>query len=150
MKKTNKKKAEDLIKKGDALKNKGAYKKALQKYKKALDFGPDRADLYDRLVAAHEKATEEWEIKDVVDSLSWVMEKQELENPSLKLLHEQLTPEGALVTQKIHQLLLTEDETEEARLTNEIRAFGTAAISPLLFILLELKKGAKKQKENPS
>lgn len=141
--KPNKEKAEKLLTKGDELLQKGKFKRALRKFKKAQKYDPERADIYDRLVKAHEAATKDWDVEDVVESVGWVMEQQELQDPSFKMLHAKLSPEWNNVTERIKTLIVCEDEKEECRIVEEIRAFGEEAIYPLLHTLLQIKKGSK-------
>ena len=148
MPKVNKKKALKLLAKGDRLLTKGKSKRALKKFKKAHAFDPDNKEIYDRLVSSHDQATEDWEIEDVVESVSWVMEKQELENPALKMVHAQLSPEWNEITEKIVSLIQCEDESTEANIIEEIKAFGEEAIYPLIFTLLQIKKGASDKNES--
>lgn len=146
-KKTNKKKAEKLIARGDKLAKKGKFGRALKKYKKARKFDPERADLYDRLVNTHEKSTEEWKLQDVAESVGWVMEKQELENPAIKLLHRRLSPEWNQIIEKISTLIMCEAEDQECKIIEEIQSFGTEAVYPLIYIILQIKKGATEKKK---
>lgn len=146
MQKINKQKADKLIAKGDRLKAKGKFEKALKKYKKAKKYDPERADLYDRLIEAHDKSTKEWCEEDVAESVGYVMDKQEIENPSIKLLHERLTPEWTKVTEKIGRLIISDNEAEESEIIQEIQAFGPSAVYPLIYTLLQIKKGAGETK----
>jgi len=134
-----KKKAEKLITKGDKLLAKGSSKKALGKYKKAKDLDPERADVYDKLVDAHDKATDEWEASDIVESVSWTMEKQEVENPLIKLTHAMLNPDAQEVSEKINGLFQAETREEEADLVDEIHKHGESAVYPLLHTLIQIK-----------
>lgn len=140
-KKTNKVKVGRLIEKGDELLKKGKFKKALEKFKKALDLDPDRPELYDRLIDAHDKADIEWDEKDVADSVGWVMKRQELTNPSIKITHARLTPEWQEVTDKIKLLIAASSEGDEQKLIEAIRSHETDAIYPLIDTILQIKKG---------
>lgn len=143
MPKINKKKAAKLLAKGDKLLEKGKFKRALKKFKKARKYDPDNKEIYDRLVQSHNEATKDWQLEDVVESVGWVMEKQELENPAMKMVHAQLKPEFAQVTEKIAALIKASDENEEGRLIEEIKSFEGDAVYPLISILLQIKRGAK-------
>lgn len=136
--------AAKLISEGDEYMAKKKYTKALKRYKKAKELAPERTDLYDKLIKAHDLAVkeEDWHEDDVADSVGWTMEKQELENPALKLLHERLTPEWNNISAKISALITSESEDDEIRIVEEIRAYGHDAIYPLIFTLLQIKKGA--------
>lgn len=141
MKTKDKKNADAHIKKGDKFSKAGKFKKALAEYKKAKDLDPNSAKLYDKLVKTHEKATKEWDAEDIVESVGWVMEKQELENPEIKITHAKLSPEWNLVTEKIQKLICSGTEAEEFKTIEEISAFGDKAIYPLVDAILQIKKG---------
>lgn len=145
----NKKRAAKLLSEGDKLLKKSRFKEALKKYKKARKYDPERPDIYDRLIRAHDKSTGKWSEKDVVESVGWLMEKQEIENPSLKLLHAKLSPEWKSVADKIETLITCDNEDDEYRIIEEIRAFNAAAIYPLIYTILQIKKGlfGKKDEE---
>jgi vacuolar-type H+-ATPase subunit I/STV1 len=145
MPKINKEKAARLLAKGDKLATKGKNRRALKKFKKAHKFDPNNKDILDRLVKSHDDATKDWEIEDMVESVSWVMEKQELDNPSMKMLHAQLTPEGKAVSEKIVALFQSESEEDENKIAEEIKSFGTDAIYPLISTILQIKKGASEK-----
>jgi len=147
---TNKEKADKLIKKGDTLLAKGKHKRALKKFKKAKELDPERSDIYDRLVNAHEKATTEWSEEDVALSVSWTMEKQEAVNPSMKLIHERLTPEWSEIMTKIGELIVTDQEDDEDRIIQEIQGYGEQAIHPLIHTILQIKKGAGDSEKDDS
>lgn len=148
--KIDKNKADKLIAKGDKLATKGKFKRALKKYKKAKNYDPERADLYDKLVDAHDKATKEWKAKDVADSVGWVMEKQEKENPAIKHLHERLSPEWTQVLEKIRVLIMCDNEDEESKIIEEITAFGEDAVYPLIYTILQIKKSSMKDSKEDS
>lgn len=142
MKTTDNEKAEKLISQGDSLFKKGKFKDALKKYKKAQVLNPKRQDIYDRLVETHEKSTGEWKPEDVVESVGYVMEKQEVMNPAIKFLHQRLTPEWRAVIDKASELLMCAGEDKEYSLIEEIQSFGRDAVYPLIYVLLQIKKSA--------
>lgn len=144
---TNKKKADGLITKGDELKKNGMFKQALKKYKNAQELDPERVEIYDKLIATHEEATKEWSEQDMAESVGWVMQKQELRNPAVKLLHERLSPQFDAVSKKITDLILSPTEEDEYRIIEDIKGFGTDAIYPLIFTLLQIKRDAREVKE---
>lgn len=144
MPKINKKKADKLLAKGDKLAEKGKFDKALKKYKKAHEYDPENKIIYDRLVKTHDEATEEWEAEDIVESVGWVMQKQELENPEIKMIHAQLTPEWKEIMEKIATLIQCDNEEAENKLIEEIRNFGSDAVYPLIHTILQIKRGASK------
>lgn len=81
--------------KGDKDFKKGKFKKALAHYREAQKLDPGKTVLYDKLVEAHKKAVKKWTREDFSSSLEWTMKKQELENPSLKKVHERMDPDAA-------------------------------------------------------
>jgi len=138
---TDKERAERLIVKGDKLLAKGRPKRALEKFKKAKELDPSRADIYDRLVKAHDRATTEWNEEDVAMSVSWTMEKQAASDPAMNLVHERLTPEWTEIMNKIGELIQAEQETDEKRIIQEIKGYGEKAVHPLIYALLQIKRG---------
>jgi|GEM_PF-3489447 len=140
-----KKEAENLIKKGDRLFEKGRYKDAHTKYKEASQLCPEMPDVYDKLSAAHEKIVKDWGIGEMVESVGYAMAKQEAESPSIRFLHRRLSPEWNTIMNKINELILCEGEEAEFKIVEEIETFGTAAIYPLIHILLEIKKTGKEK-----
>lgn len=142
-----KKKSERLVGEGDSLAKKGKFKQALKKYRQAKECDPERADIYDRLISAHDKSTKNWTEEDVAESVGYAMKKQEVENPGIKYLHERLTPEWNEIAEKIAHLISCENEEEEIKLIGEIKSYETAAIYPLIYTLLQIKKGASSRGE---
>ena len=145
MTRKNSNKASRLIAKGDKLIEKGKFKRALKKFKKALKFDPDRAELYDRLVNAHEQATEDWAEKDVAESVLWVMKKQEIENPAIKMTHAKLEPEWKEIAQKIKLLLVCDNKEDEGKIIEMIVSYGTDSIYPLIDTIIQIREGFKNQ-----
>lgn len=135
-----------LVAKGDEYMRKGKPKKALKKYMDAKVLSPDNADIYDRLIKAHEASTKEWDIEDFAKSVSWLMTKQEIEHPKIKMLHERMTPEWKDITDHIAKLITASEEDEES-LISKICAYGEKAVMPLIEFILYLKniKGEKER-----
>ncbi len=127
---------------GDALAAKGDYKKALKKYRQAVKDEPDRPGLYDKLIEAHEKAKPSWEKKDFVESLSWTMKKQEIEEPAIKQVHAKLTPEWKKAVD-VAVKLMNAPEGDEAKLTEELVSMGEIGTR----VLIELLRMAKPKGE---
>lgn len=88
--KTPKEKADRLIQKGDRLLAKGKTEKALKKYRKALSLDPENQILYEKLVNTKQQDPKEWKLDDFVESMEWVLQGQQLQNPELKKLYEEL------------------------------------------------------------
>lgn len=132
-------KAERLERDGDRLLAKGKATAALKKYRAVEMRVPDRAAIYAKLIAAHAMATREWGPEDLAESLAWEMRRQEVEHPEIRPIHERLSPEWQTITERIHRLVGTEDETVIRQLTEEIAGFGARAVRPLLDMLVTLK-----------
>lgn len=138
--KSNIKKAQKLEAAGDALVAKGDYKKALKKYERAAKQEPDRPGLYDKLIDAHNKAKPEWKKEDFVESLSWTMKKQEIEEPAIRQVHAKLAPEWKKAVAVAVKLINAPDD-ETAKLTEELVAMGEIGTR----VLVELLRLAKTQ-----
>ncbi|MBI2346216.1 MAG: dephospho-CoA kinase [Deltaproteobacteria bacterium] len=69
---------------------KGNAVRALKQYREVQRLEPGNPAIYSKLIAAHQAATSAWRPKDFVDSLSWEMRRQELEQPGLKAVHKRL------------------------------------------------------------
>jgi hypothetical protein len=137
--KTNLKKADKLEAAGDKLATKGDFKKALKKYRDAAKEDPGRAALYDKLVGSLEKAKPEWKEEDFVESLSWTMKKQELEEPGIRQVHAKLTPEWKRVTELAISALNAPDEKIFVKYSEELVASGEIATRVLLELLRMIK-----------
>lgn len=103
--KKKKTKAETAEEKGDKAYAKKKYARALGHYRKAQKSNPGNAAIYEKLVNAHRQKPGEWTEADFAESLEWTMKKQELENPSLKKVHERLDPDKAKAA--LLEILLT-------------------------------------------
>ena len=145
MSKNNPKKAKKLISKGDKLLEKGKAPKALKMFKKAKDLDPGNVEVYDKLIRAHEASTLDWEETDVAESVGWLMEKQQIENPSIKLVHETLEPEWKQVMEQIGMLFAAPTDEDEERVIAKIKDFGDKALYPLIYTLLQIKKGPESE-----
>ncbi|OGQ06168.1 MAG: hypothetical protein A2W61_04985 [Deltaproteobacteria bacterium RIFCSPLOWO2_01_44_7] len=80
-----------------------------------------------------------WGLEDFVESVDKVMQKQEKENPTMKQVHAQLSPEWKRVSEKIGQLLMLTDAKEIDRLREEVVQEGEIATRVLIDFLLAIK-----------
>lgn len=134
-------KAEKLEAQGDALMAQGKPARALEKYRAAEAVPSDHAELYTKLIAAHQAATTEWTEADFSQSLAWEMRRQELEHPAVKATHERLAPEWQQVTELLQRLIATPDHATELELVDRILQYETKALRPLLDCILAIKHG---------
>ncbi len=105
-KKNPKEKASRLLSKGDRLLQKGKAERALKKFRKALSLDSTNPLIYEKLIVAKDLSQENWGADDFTESLEWVMKRQELENPELVYLYDQLS-EVAQQKSKTQILALT-------------------------------------------
>lgn len=91
------------------------------------------------------KRQKKWELKDFVESVDEVMQKQEKENPAMRQVHARLSPEWKRVSEKIGRLLSLNDEDEISRLREEIVGEGEIATRVLIDFLFAIKNQAKQQ-----
>ncbi|MBI4238167.1 MAG: hypothetical protein HY696_07110 [Deltaproteobacteria bacterium] len=134
--------AERLEGEGDRLLAQGKTKAALKKFRAAEALGAERPELYTKLIQAHQAATTEWTAEDFTASLGWEMRRQELLHPEIRAAHERLSPEWREVTERLRRLFVSTDAALVERLTEEIAAYGGAAVRPLLDFLLVIKHAA--------
>ena len=78
-------------------------------------------------------------LKEFVKSVDDVMQTQEKENPAMKHLHAQLSPDWQRVSEKIGRLLTLNDQKEIENLREEVVADGEIATRVLIDFLLALK-----------
>jgi len=135
--KPNPKKAEKLQAKGDKFNEAEKFEKALKAYKEAQEADPDNPQIYEKLARTQSQLDGEWDEKDFIESLDWVMKKQEIENPEIKNIYEALSPEYQQIKQLVAQMLMTEPEQRDPLLA-KIKSFKEKAVQPLLDILLSL------------
>ncbi len=135
-----KSKFQSHVDKGDKHASKNKFDKALKEYKKAKDLDPENKEIYSKLVDTHKKATIEWNETDFTESLEWTMKLQELENPKMKRLHAQMTPEWKRINGLIRLLLETKEEAEETDFVEKISAYGKEAVYPLVEFILQFKR----------
>jgi tetratricopeptide (TPR) repeat protein len=140
-KQANPKKAEKHEHKGDELLARGKSAKALSEYRKALHLDPERRGIYDKLLAAKDQLPGEWTQEDFAESLSWAMNKQEQEHPSIRQLHAKLTPEWKRATELAVSILAAPEDMDMSSRVEELIAMGEIATRALLGILLEFKHG---------
>ena len=143
-----KKTAQDYENKGNEYFEKGNIKKALEQYKLSLDLDPNNTNIYDKLIETHQKLEKEWEEEDFTEHLSWMMKKQELENPSLVHVHERLTPEYESIKDLIASLVQEKDEEKETDLINQITSHEKKALLPLIDFVLQIKSLQNIEEEN--
>lgn len=137
-KKTSKAKKHE--EKGDNLIIKKKIASALKEYQKALEIDPNLEGIYDKLIAAKDMLGHEWNMEDFAESVSWVMKKQEKDNPLIKQIHARLTPEWKKATKLAMNILAAEDENETGKLIEELVLMGDIATRALVGILLDFKK----------
>ncbi len=135
--KANPKKAEKLTAKGDKYCESENFEKALESYREAQKNDPDNPIIYEKLVSTQSKIEGEWSEKEFVESMDWLMKKQEIDNPEIKDIYSSLSPEYQQVKQLIAQMLMTEPELRPP-LLQKIKSFKEKAVQPLLDILLSL------------
>lgn len=81
---------------------------------------------------------------DFVADLDSLMQKQEQDNPRLKRIHFQISPEGQKISKLITQMLQAPDDQIETRLAEKIISHKEDALYPLIDHLLKFKNFGKK------
>lgn len=135
--KPNPKKAEKLQAKGDKLSEAEKFEKALEAYREAQQADPENPEIYEKLAHTQSQIEKEWSEKDFVESMDWVMKKQEIENPDIKDIYASLDPEYQHIKQLIAQMLMTEP-AERTPLLQKIKSYQAKAVQPLLDILISI------------
>lgn len=135
----NKEKARQFEEGGDQFLKKGSDEKAFESYKEALGLDPSRPELYDKIIALHEKYSKNWTDDDFAYNLSLTLKKQELLDPVYKRINARVTPEFSKVIALIKKFMATQVRDEETKHIEEIVAYGEKAIYPLIDFLLNLK-----------
>lgn len=128
-----------ILKKGDEYMKKGKPKKALKKYLEAKEVDPKNPDVYDKLIESHASSTDEWTKEDFIESMSWLMTKQEIEHPKIRALHQRLSPEWRDISDLISKMLGAKDEVEEEKHIEDLCRHGENALRPLIEFILALK-----------
>ena len=77
--------------------------------------------------------------REFVRSVWKVMENQVKKNPTLKVLHERLSPEFQKVSDLSQKFLESQGLSQE-KILHEILSFGEKALLPVLEFLREMKK----------
>ncbi|PIU57061.1 MAG: hypothetical protein COS89_05270 [Deltaproteobacteria bacterium CG07_land_8_20_14_0_80_38_7] len=132
----DKKKAEQLELAGDELALKNKFEKALKKYKKALEKTPDNTSLYNKLISTKDKIEKNWGMDDFVESVSWAMEKQEIEDPAIKQLHIKLSPNWDKATKLALKIITIDDKDKDfSKLIEEYILLGNVGTLVLIDIL---------------
>ena len=139
-KKTNPEKAKKHTEKGDRHFAKGKIDKALKEYRKALELDPENAEIYDKLTNAHNETKHEWDMKDFADSVSWIMKKQELNEPQIRQVHAALSPEWKKAQTLAFEILNLDDEKIIHSKIEELISMGEVATRAIIGMLLEIKK----------
>ncbi|GEM_PF-5726201 len=124
---------------GDALLAAGDAVGALQKFREAAESGCTDPTLFEKLIATHQAVTTEWTQEDLALSLSWEMRRQELCSPGARAARERLAPEWQEVTERLRRVLVATDQEIIAQLCEDIAAYESKAVRPLLDFLLLLK-----------
>lgn len=138
-------KAAKLEKEGDKLAAKGKHEKAMVKYRKALECDPERPGLYDKLVEMLDKKTDEWELDDFIDSVSWTMKKQELSEPAIRQVHAKLSPEWKKASDVAIKIILAEEDDESLPvLIEELVTYGETGTMVLIEIMRQILKESQK------
>lgn len=132
--------------KGDRYSERGKLKQAFTCYSEALELWDTRVELYDKLLALHEKVKENWTEDDFTANLDWSLRRSELLNPHLKRVHHRSTPEHKQVKILATKLLKAPSETTENDLIEEIAVYGSDAVYPLIDMLLQVKNLGSKAK----
>lgn len=136
--------AQNLEAKGDRLRKKKSYQQALEAYRQAQTLNPLRVELYDKLIECHGHVADQFNDQDFAETLSWTMQKQELEHPRLKRVHAHFAPEWKDVSGLIHKMILSADDAQVDDLVEKIVAYGEKALYPLVDLVLRLKSMGKK------
>lgn len=150
MKKSGPAKAAAHEAKGDTHAAMERHDKALASYTKALACDPTRPELYDKVIAAHEKASHDWGEADFALSVSWAMRKKELLDPAFRRIHARGDAGFQETLSLIRQLMKATSPVEETRLGESIRERGEDAVYPLIDFLLSLKFRKKPPPVPPS
>jgi tetratricopeptide (TPR) repeat protein len=137
-----------LLNKADKYFSQNKFKKALSYYQQANELDPDNKEIYDKMIKSHLEIKDTWTDTDFSNSLTWTMKMQELNNPSLKIVHAKMSPEWIEDSRLIRHLLLTQDASEETRIIQDILALGEKAVYPLLDLILTLKNSQKPDEPN--
>lgn len=81
---------------------------------------------------------------DFINDLDSLMQKQEQDNPRLKRVHFQISPEGQKISKLITQMLQAPDDKTETRLVEEIISHKENALYPLIDHILKFKDFGKR------
>lgn len=146
--KDSQKKAKKLESKGNKLLGKKKYSEALDAFEEALQYDSENPELLDKLIETHERSSEEWGLEDFTKQVTWTMQKQELDNPRIKRLHEKLSPEFQKITELILEFAKAEDEESEEKLIDKLLPHGEKALVPLIEFIRTLKHQENKELNN--
>lgn len=138
----NPQKAQRHEAKGDELLKRGRAEKALNSYRKALQANPDLPGIFDKLIAAKDGIGGEWKMEEFVESVDWAMRKQEQDNPAIRQVHAQLSPEWERASALAVQIMTSATPEAEREATEQLAGMGEVGTRALIDILLQIKKGA--------
>lgn len=125
--------------KGDKFLEKGHDKKAFEAYKKSLDLDETRVGIYDKLIALHNKYSDNWNEKDFAYNVWLGMKKQEILDPAFRRIHARAEPEFQKITTLIKNMFNAESSVAETRIAEEIVVKGPGALYPLIDYILGFK-----------
>ena len=132
-------KSKRLELKGDRLLKKGKVDKALKKYKKALKNAPSSKEIYDKLIQTADMKNGEWNMDDFLESVGWVMKKQEQETPHLRHVHAMLSPEWNDAYKTAIGILSSNDEDKVKNSIESLVEKGEIGTRAIAQILVEMK-----------
>lgn len=144
LRKQNPEKATKLDQKGDALVSKGKLKRAVKKFRKAVEYDTSRTDIYEKLLKVRDELGDEWKVTDFVESVDFVMQQQEKENPELRHLHVKLSPEFENAKTVVMQIIATKDQSEAEALTKKLCTLGETGTRAAIDAIFEIKRAAEK------
>jgi tetratricopeptide (TPR) repeat protein len=147
-KKPNSKKAAKHEAKGDRLLAKGKLGKALKQYRKALEFDPERTTIYDKLIQTRDGIDGEWNVDDFSESMSWVMDKQEIDNPNIRQVHARLSPEWEVASNLAMVAIIEEDEQLRGEKIEKLVSMGEISTRVLIDMMIEMKNSSEKHLED--
>lgn len=142
----NQAKSRVLENKGDTLVKKDKFKKAFECYEAALLLDENRIELYDKIIALHEKLIDKWSEEDFAYNLELTMRKQEIVDPTFKRLNSRHKPEYKNVLNIIKKMLAAQNAENETVQVEEIVACGEDALYPLIDFILGFKEIGKRKK----
>ncbi len=101
-------------------------------------------------MAAKDGIGGEWKMEEFVESVDWAMRKQEQDNPAIRQVHAQLSPEWERATTLAVSIMTSTSPEQEREATEQLAAMGEVGTRALVEILLQIKKGATQPAESDS